>query len=82
VSQVFFLEMARAGRGRLVPLYHFGSHWGVLADDEEEASKSNVLAAQSRCYPLPAEIHIVSRQDDGDNDSPDLTWPGRLDPYS
>lgn len=49
--------------------------WGVLARDEEEAGQI-ALQWQARCYPLPASISEIQRQDDTYQDRVGAVWQG------
>ena len=51
------------------------AEWGVLARDEEHAEEE-VLAAQSLCYDLPAEVEGIQLVEEGFKDSPGIVWQG------
>jgi len=57
------------------------ARWGVLAHDEEEATRQ-VMAAQQRCHPVAARLCRCEAADDGYRDAPGIIWQGIHVPVS
>jgi hypothetical protein len=51
------------------------AHWGVLADDDEQAEQY-AIEMQSQCYSLEPEVMDVSQEEDPLHDRPGVAFQG------